>query len=277
MGRTEVRVLGRAAALVAAVGLLVPTGGCTRIDTALANVPFFSSMKSSPSFDPYEMTRAAPANSVPFESPAGPDEPPRFSNTVPGLDSLAAYVTPPATITPAELERGAALFHRNCMPCHGPEGKGDGPILNKAGETGKFPLAPNLTLPITVDRSDGYIYGIIRQGRGLMPPYGDRLLGKDRWYVVAYVRELQRAAAAGGTPSLELPLKPGDNGWAPPARGMVGLPDNAMQTYGPVFGAGTTGGQGNPPTSAPSAAPDTGGGAGTQPTGGASPDSAGRS
>ena len=39
-------------------------------------------------------------------------------------------------------------------------------------------------------RTDGYIFGMIRNGRGLMPPY-NRIEEMDRWDVVNYVRALQ--------------------------------------------------------------------------------------
>jgi mono/diheme cytochrome c family protein len=44
-------------------------------------------------------------------------------------------------------------------------------------------------------KSDGYIYGNIvnatGMGRGLMPRYGDKVRGTDRWDLVNYVRSLQ--------------------------------------------------------------------------------------
>jgi hypothetical protein len=48
----------------------------------------------------------------------------------------------------------------------------------------------NLTLDITKGRADGYIFGMIRNGRGLMPSY-DRIEEMDRWDVVNYLRALQ--------------------------------------------------------------------------------------
>jgi hypothetical protein len=57
-------------------------------------------------------------------------------------------------------------------------------------------MAPNLTLPVTVARTDGYIYAIMRAGRGLMPAYGPRMTHLERWATVNYLRQLQRAAGA---------------------------------------------------------------------------------
>ncbi len=40
--------------------------------------------------------------------------------------------------------------------------------------------------------SDGYLYSIVRYGRGIMAPYGDKIFRQeDRWRVVNYVRTLQ--------------------------------------------------------------------------------------
>jgi hypothetical protein len=53
--------------------------------------------------------------------------------------------------------------------------------------------------PLVSDRakafSDGYIYSIVRYGRGLMPRYGDKVYDPlDRWAVVNHVRQLQQSA-----------------------------------------------------------------------------------
>jgi hypothetical protein len=61
---------------------------------------------------------------------------------------------------------------------------GDGPAT-KFGMPGI-----NLTTDMTKSRTDGYIFGMIRNGRGLMPPY-NRIEELDRWDVVNYLRALQ--------------------------------------------------------------------------------------
>ncbi len=45
--------------------------------------------------------------------------------------------------------------------------------------------------------TDGYLFGIISAGRGLMPNYR-RLPQPERWHIVNYIRELQRAAPEQG-------------------------------------------------------------------------------
>ncbi len=50
--------------------------------------------------------------------------------------------------------------------------------------------------------SDGYLWGMITNGRGLMPSY-KRIPAQERWYVVDYVRQLQRDAGVLANPSVD--------------------------------------------------------------------------
>jgi hypothetical protein len=68
--------------------------------------------------------------------------------------------------------------------CHGATGAGNGPALRYGVP------APSLLTDITKNRTDGYLWGMMRNGRGLMPTY-DRIEDSDRWDVVLYVRALQ--------------------------------------------------------------------------------------
>ena len=70
--------------------------------------------------------------------------------------------------------------------------------------------APNLLGPATKGRTDGYIYGMIRNGRGLMPNYV-RIEDDDRWDVVNYVRALQ-GALPGVVADTSPAGYPGENG-----------------------------------------------------------------
>jgi len=174
--------------LVVALG----TPGCTRIDNALASVPFLAFMRNAPSLDPYEAPRPAPPGSVPYSSPAGELLPP-MEGTEAALIAFAAGphgTNPLAPADSAALVLGQVMYDRHCGVCHGETGQGNGPAV---GPT-KFPFAPNLVAPPTTDRPDGYIYAIIRAGRGLMPSYGARTTHLERWAMVNYLRRLQALA-----------------------------------------------------------------------------------
>ncbi|HEY0305875.1 MAG TPA: cytochrome c [Longimicrobiales bacterium] len=185
------------------IGLVLVLGlanaACTRFENVMASIPVFSFLRDAPSFDPYEAPRPAPYGSVPFITPAGESLGP-LEATEAGLTEFAGRITNPlAANDTLALRHGGVMFQRHCAVCHNADGKGNGPIVGQ----GKFPMGPNLTLPITVGRSDGYIYAVIRAGRGLMPSYGPRMSHLERWAVVNYVRQLQRAA--GGQPQPAAP------------------------------------------------------------------------
>ena len=175
------------AALLAVVAIAL--GGCTEIEKAMANVEFLNFLHDAPSFDPYEAPRVPPASSVPASSPGEAWEP-DVENTDAALRAWGDTMTNPLSSTDAVRTRGAEVFQTNCAVCHGTGGQGDGPIVG----VGKLPFATNLVLQTTVDRSDGYLYAIIRLGRGLMPSYR-RIPPSDRWAVVSYLRYLQEGGA----------------------------------------------------------------------------------
>lgn len=202
------RFRARAGMLMAA-GLAVGGSGCTALDNALAAVPVFAFVREAPFFDPYEAPRPAPAFSVPFHTPAG-EVVPEITASEAGLNAFASSPWGVNPLNPADTAvqaLGQKMFDRYCLVCHGPAGLGDGTIVGD----GKYPpIAPNLTLPASVARADGYIYALIRVGRGLMPAYGPRLTHEERWAIVTHVRALQ--AGAGTAPA------PTDSAAAPAAR-----------------------------------------------------------
>ena len=177
----------RALKLTLTLTLTLTVNGCTQFEQAMASIPVFSFMRNAPSFDPYEAPRPAPYGSVAFNTPAGESMAP-LESTEAGLNEFGGRITNPlAPNDTVALRAGKVMFDRHCMVCHGVTGKGNGPIVGP----GKFPFAPDLTLPVSVGRSDGYLYAIIRAGRGLMPAYGTRMNHLERWATVMYVRQLQ--------------------------------------------------------------------------------------
>jgi len=72
--------------------------------------------------------------------------------------------------------------------------------LDRGAAGGPFFGVRSLVNDTIARRTDGYIYGVIVSGqvmgRGLMPVYGDKVRGTDRWDLVNYVRTLQAEAKA---------------------------------------------------------------------------------
>lgn len=201
-------------ALVATAGLLA-LGGCTDwagydLDYFWNAIPALSTMRTSVAFDPYDMPRLPAPNSVPISTPNG-DVPPAFAPAQ--LDSAAATLSNPfaGSADPAVLARGQAVYANQCVACHGPLGAGDGPVVGP----GKYPFAPPINGAATAARSDGYIYAVIAGGRGLMPPYGEKITHADRWATVSYVRQIQGqsggvAAAPAPVPAAPAAVVPAD-------------------------------------------------------------------
>lgn len=164
--------------------------GCTDaagydLDVALGKLPWLATMRNGVQYDPYEGgPRLAPEGSVPARSPNG-DRPPLFAQTE--LETVAAAMTNPYPTDATFLARGEVQYQRNCSVCHGEQGAGDGSVVGP----NRFPFAPPINGAATQARSDGYLYGVTRVGRGLMPAYGARMSEADMWAVVAYVRRLQ--------------------------------------------------------------------------------------
>jgi mono/diheme cytochrome c family protein len=193
--------------VVAALALTV-TAGCKPLDDGMVMI-FGRSMRDSRAFDPYENVQLPPTGAVSFSSsnfPAGPGQvnlgeadgtdvvPFVQADMVPigtGNATVQGLVNPFAHDDSVALARGEVLYLRHCAVCHGVDGVGATAIIAP-----KHPTVAAYTLsgPVVATYTDPYIYGMIRVGRGLMPPYGFRIPHYDRWTIVNYVRKLQMDA-----------------------------------------------------------------------------------
>jgi mono/diheme cytochrome c family protein len=178
---------GRHGSVLVLVGALaLGSAGC---DDQVKYISWFETMTQQPAVETYE----APASLPPEGTvPVGAVR----TYTLAEADTA---LTNPLAPTAEVLERGEVLYVRFCLPCHGDTGAGDGPVI------GPNRLPPLPTLNLLSERamnelSDGYIWGMIANGRGVMPAYR-RIPHEDRWPLVTYVRSLQAAAAgeAAGT------------------------------------------------------------------------------
>ena len=102
------------------------------------------------------------------------------------IDSLSG-VPNPVAVDERSLANGRKLYQVNCTVCHGDVGDANGAMkqLNPA-----YGFALSLLTPQAMGRTDGYLFGMMRNGRGLMPPQ-NRIPEAMRWDVVNYVRGLQ--------------------------------------------------------------------------------------
>lgn len=189
--------------VLAAIVAVAASGACVPLDDFMGDV-FGRSMRDQPSFDPYENTLLPPEGSIPFAAgnyPAGPydvnlgqpegsaDLPPPFTmDDMTDRPNLLDGLVNPIPPTAESLARGEEMYERFCIVCHGPDGAG---TTGYIFEVHPAMAAHSLTAESALGRSDGYIYGMIRVGRVLMPAYGHQIAHYDRWHVVNYVRQLQ--------------------------------------------------------------------------------------
>ena len=157
-----------------AVLLVVGAAAC---DDQLKYIPTFSSMAEQPSLEAYE--RAA-LESPPGAVALGSER----TWTLLESDSLVS----PLASGDVDLELGGEQFQIFCSVCHGSDARGKGPVVG----LNRIPDIPTLDLHSEQARAytDGYIWGMITNGRGLMPSYR-RIPATVRWQMVAYVRALQ--------------------------------------------------------------------------------------
>ena len=130
--------------------------------------------------------RGQPAGSVPTRGSLVPGYAISYAQLPATIDSFSTLANP----VPADersLVNGRKYYSINCAVCHGDLGDGNGYLkqLNPM-----YGFAPSLVLDATKNRTDGYIWGMVRNGRGLMPS-ANRIEEMDRWDVVNYLRGLQ--------------------------------------------------------------------------------------
>jgi mono/diheme cytochrome c family protein len=84
----------------------------------------------------------------------------------------------------ASAENGKKIAMQNCAPCHGQQGKGDGP---GAAALPKKPA--DWTSKAVQTEAEGSLFVKITDGNAPMPPWAS-LPEKDRWDLVNYIKTL---------------------------------------------------------------------------------------
>ena len=196
--------------LVLIAGVALAAGGCDWYyndvpspDQLWEVIPWLDQMVVQKSVNPYsraDVPRYTPDGTVPVTG----GEPDWSAEWLSGKTTTADALKNPAAGAPAGGvprhgaetafipgtidAKGDTLYENFCATCHGSGGAGDGPVGRKLG-------ALPLISPRARAYTDGYIYSIIRYGRGLMPRYGDKVYDPvDRWAIVNHVRKLQAEA-----------------------------------------------------------------------------------
>lgn len=113
-------------------------------------------------------------------------------------DTVAFNALPiPFDFSAAEIEEGGRLYNIYCGICHGAALDGSGPLYT----SGKFAAMPANMVSggdYYTFMPPGRIYHAIVYGKNMMGSYSSQLNEKERWQVVAYVKQIQ--SQNGGDP-----------------------------------------------------------------------------
>lgn len=130
-------------------------------------------------------------------APVGFVEEDVYPNTKEGYEDAGVKLINSLPLTEQNLLQGQHLFNAFCSPCHGKEGDGQGHLvkLEKINGVPSFhdPEKTSSRGGLMKDLSAGKIYHTIKYGVNMMGAYGSQLSPEERWKVVLYVQQLQKA------------------------------------------------------------------------------------
>ncbi|HEX9015772.1 MAG TPA: cytochrome c [Chloroflexota bacterium] len=151
--------------------------GCFLLGLALLTVTGCGEMYRQPAARPETPPRLVPAvGSVPVTG----EEP-----VYPGVDGKD--LKNPVSNDQASFARGKNLFNTFCIPCHGLQGKGNGPVASAYS-----PQPADLTAARVQGLTDGDIFLRITNGFSTMPYFRKQLQPNERWDIVNYVRSFKQ-------------------------------------------------------------------------------------
>lgn len=107
-------------------------------------------------------------------------------------------LTNPFPPTQENFSRGKLVYERSCAACHGRDGDNNSSVIVARGL-----LAPSILVsPVVRNLPDGHLFHVATfGGPQKMKGLGDIISREDRWKVVLYIRELQKAAAPKPAPA----------------------------------------------------------------------------
>jgi mono/diheme cytochrome c family protein len=92
----------------------------------------------------------------------------------------------PIAADATSIAAGKEIYKAQCLSCHGPEGKGDGPnAANLEKRPGNLSDGERMGA-----QTDGALFWKITEGRKPMPTFEKLLTEEERWKVINFVRTL---------------------------------------------------------------------------------------
>ncbi len=172
--------------------LLLGIFALTRRDFSRSNPRIFTEMSRSPAYGPQSANTLfhdgrTLRQPVPGTIPRG-HAPYRYANTPADRERAGKEVANPVAPSITALNRGCQVYQRFCSICHGRSGQGDGTVASRVSA-----FSMNIVGKATADLPDGTLFHIITHGQNNMPAHTSQIAQDDRWKLVYYLRDLQRA------------------------------------------------------------------------------------
>lgn len=156
------------------------------------NYQFFADMDmyESPSYETYgeyeifpgEQSAQDPAeNTIPRGWEVYP-----YPNNNDGKQAATDSLKNPLPYTESNVEKGGHLYDIYCAICHGADGDGSGPLVERE----KFLGVPGFA-DSNRDITEGDIYHVMYYGLNNMGSYAHQTTTKERWQITHYITQLQ--------------------------------------------------------------------------------------
>ncbi|HZS49083.1 MAG TPA: quinol:electron acceptor oxidoreductase subunit ActD [Blastocatellia bacterium] len=141
-----------------------------------------------------------PSNFFPDNQSARPTVPGTVAHGYQEEDSSKIYVyksgeayvdTIPFPVTPEIADQGRQRYEIYCSVCHGRDGSGDGPVVEKG-------FTPPLSFysQEVRQKTAGFYFDVITNGYHEMGRFSYLVSERDRWSIIAYMRYLQQSNPA---------------------------------------------------------------------------------
>jgi mono/diheme cytochrome c family protein len=118
----------------------------------------------------------------------------KYKNDSAGYAQSATVTNPLTSLTAVEMQEAGRLYLVNCGICHGPKLDGQGPLFT----SGAYGAAPkNFMDPAVKTMPEGTMFHSVTYGKNMMGSYASQLSTRQRWMIIAYIKDKQKAS--GGT------------------------------------------------------------------------------
>jgi len=123
-----------------------------------------------------------------------------LKNDTAGYSQATAVKNPLSSLDSKDFLEASRLYLVNCAICHGPKLDGNGPLYKDGN--GPFTAAPkNFMADDMKALPDGKMFHSITYGKNAMGSYASQLNTKQRWMIISYIREKQKATAVTTSPA----------------------------------------------------------------------------